>query len=1013
LITELNDYITQATPGPSGNVSVPLRVESIQQGSIMFHTLNLTLSASAPGNNLISYPAVMVPDGNLISVVTDHVDFKGATDLKEAYLLFNSSSSSDPVLRWNETNDSFWKENDPQGYIVLDPSSSSIRGATQVTLNWNFTTTFDWTRESDVEWEINSANDDGNWGIPIITTTADVVVENALEIVQFSVTDSLPPYDGPALLTDGEWVRGADPLVFSGQVNFYNTVFGVPEADFDLEIYEDGARVASLLTATNGLVSGIINTKHFTDHDVLYEMFLSNISGTGQELTQAGSVRRTINVDGTAPTITLISPTDSYIPTGQKNVSVTLVEDIASTTNYTLYYWIENISDDGDGVPQEVEYSSTAMQGSSGSGVLSFWGGFNDGPNANLENVSFYITGSDHVGNEVVGGGDPGFATDLHNYINSVQAAAVLDSVQVSVPLVVPGQRVDLVVELHDPNTWDDLEGADIVLSTVVGPSSVISWDRQSGTFSSGLDIMVWDHDVVYGPWATGEVTLTINFSVTGSYSSYDGLNSVEVTIREMAGPDLATTARDIWTFDTDLAFELGSVEFTDLTGLVSGPMQNGWALAAGDQVDVSGRIVLASGDPLPDVGLLGTGDLVEYRRGSATLMDSGSVDVAGNFSLSATILASGTASGDVIQLSVRLLNPWGGMVTTTEGTQLTVSLDSSPPQVGSLNITEIDASTVDRVGFSFVVTDDQAVAAGSIRVHFVHLVDGSVLDELELSGLGPVVDNFRETVHAIVDLTSGGAWDVGVDDEFRVWFEAIDTAGNPLLQSGSNPYRTIPVNLHSSDLWVKEVYTNPASGVLDGDRVSVSATVRNMGDRGASDVWVSLAADDKEVGRVRLPVLSDGSEQTVSFSYDAEEGDVVLKVVADPDGSILELDEGNNEYTLVLSVGPPESALGSVGLGGGSGTIIALAVMLLLVLIVVAIVVQRKKRQGYMADLGAYGYDPYDAMATGFGMTEDFTGMGGGMYGYTDMAPAFTDMGQTGYADPGDGTYYEEFGLQ
>ncbi|WP_168169243.1 CARDB domain-containing protein [Thermococcus sp. 5-4] len=93
------------------------------------------------------------------------------------------------------------------------------------------------------------------------------------------------------------------------------------------------------------------------------------------------------------------------------------------------------------------------------------------------------------------------------------------------------------------------------------------------------------------------------------------------------------------------------------------------------------------------------------------------------------------------------------------------------------------------------------------------------------------------------------------------------------------------------------------------GDNVTVNVTVLNSGNASASDVNVTLYADSDILGSALISALNPGANVTLSFNWTPEYAGIYnLTAVVDPDNSIEEFNESNNNLSVEAFVEPAPS---------------------------------------------------------------------------------------------------------
>jgi hypothetical protein len=118
-------------------------------------------------------------------------------------------------------------------------------------------------------------------------------------------------------------------------------------------------------------------------------------------------------------------------------------------------------------------------------------------------------------------------------------------------------------------------------------------------------------------------------------------------------------------------------------------------------------------------------------------------------------------------------------------------------------------------------------------------------------------------------------------------------------------------------DLQVTGLTWSPASP-SESDAVTLSATVRNAGDRASSATSTKFSFGDTAVGTVAVGALAAGASATVSANIGARDaGSYTPRAVVDEDNTVIEKDETNNAFTspnaLVVTAVPTSDLVASV----------------------------------------------------------------------------------------------------
>ncbi len=174
-----------------------------------------------------------------------------------------------------------------------------------------------------------------------------------------------------------------------------------------------------------------------------------------------------------------------------------------------------------------------------------------------------------------------------------------------------------------------------------------------------------------------------------------------------------------------------------------------------------------------------------------------------------------------------------------------------------------------------------------------------------------------------IADLPHG--WVIAFEPPFllidrgdTLGFDMLITAPSYLTDSGSMDVNITALSkgLVAQDVRELRVVYNTAELLIDtgnvtiiphspsaGDEVTVQATVRNAGAVTASGVEVALVTDDGEVTRVTLATLPPGAIGVATLKWTPPPGSHLVRVVVDPDGKVVEVDEENNVASLTVKV--------------------------------------------------------------------------------------------------------------
>ena len=175
----------------------------------------------------------------------------------------------------------------------------------------------------------------------------------------------------------------------------------------------------------------------------------------------------------------------------------------------------------------------------------------------------------------------------------------------------------------------------------------------------------------------------------------------------------------------------------------------------------------------------------------------------------------------------------------------------------------------------------------------------------------------------------SAGDLEAGVTYQWQV--VATDDAGG---ETAGPIWRFTTLGL-PPDLRVKALTLDPASGIIAGQTVTITATMENIGSGPCVDPFTAAFKVDGNViaNRTVQPVLAPNGTTDVSFDWVAKMGDSTLEVVADSAAAVVESDEQNNgkshNLTDIPDRAPPELVSTTPTTGAFSSSVSAITISL------------------------------------------------------------------------------------
>jgi subtilase family serine protease len=128
---------------------------------------------------------------------------------------------------------------------------------------------------------------------------------------------------------------------------------------------------------------------------------------------------------------------------------------------------------------------------------------------------------------------------------------------------------------------------------------------------------------------------------------------------------------------------------------------------------------------------------------------------------------------------------------------------------------------------------------------------------------------------------------------------------------------------------------------ITNGDIVTVSVQIRNIGDISANDMAIVFYVDGREMHSKTLTRLERGRLRLITYTWQAPAGKHELKIKIDPEDNIVEKREDNNDGSSMVEV-KESGFLGITSIREVCSIIAIIIVILIIVLIITTI-----KRKG------------------------------------------------------------------
>jgi subtilase family serine protease len=114
------------------------------------------------------------------------------------------------------------------------------------------------------------------------------------------------------------------------------------------------------------------------------------------------------------------------------------------------------------------------------------------------------------------------------------------------------------------------------------------------------------------------------------------------------------------------------------------------------------------------------------------------------------------------------------------------------------------------------------------------------------------------------------------------------------------------------ADLALADIAASPESPNI-GERVDITATVKNIGSGPASYSNVAFYIDGTENAQSQINHLNSGEEISTTFNWTAQVGTHMVKILADSSDRVNEGNEDNNEKTITITTKTPDLTISSI----------------------------------------------------------------------------------------------------
>jgi subtilase family serine protease len=208
---------------------------------------------------------------------------------------------------------------------------------------------------------------------------------------------------------------------------------------------------------------------------------------------------------------------------------------------------------------------------------------------------------------------------------------------------------------------------------------------------------------------------------------------------------------------------------------------------------------------------------------------------------------------------------------------------------IGTVTWTPLDTPIGSEVTFEIGVQNTGTFRAGSSRL--VCYVD-NVISGFDYIGS---VDPGITIMEHFTWIATAGSHTIQIVADANNQVTEVDETNN-----------TKVVSLPPPDLTVQSITVSPPNSAI-GDKITITCNIANQGNSKTQDSAVNLYIDDTLIESRALPPIDAGSSLAVPFSWTSTAGNHTIKIIVDPNNTVIETNEANNEKEMEFSVLTPD----------------------------------------------------------------------------------------------------------
>jgi len=227
-------------------------------------------------------------------------------------------------------------------------------------------------------------------------------------------------------------------------------------------------------------------------------------------------------------------------------------------------------------------------------------------------------------------------------------------------------------------------------------------------------------------------------------------------------------------------------------------------------------------------------------------------------------------------------VNYAANVVRAESGPDLTVAMITSSPEAPTIG---------DEVTFSITISNQGTAASGQCYV--AYYIDGDYLDHNYV----PPIDPGASSQHSFTWTAETGMHVVKAVADYTQQISEIDEGNNE---------KTYTFSTLGPDLIIDSITWSPSEPPV-ASIVIFTVNIKNQGSIEAKSGHVHFYIDDISQGHKGVERIGAGETRPVTFSWFTKAGPHDIKAIVDRDDSVREIDESNNELTILFSALLPD----------------------------------------------------------------------------------------------------------